>query len=212
MGNVKKSGRHIWSILFNKIFPLIILTSCTIAINENGHRFLTDQEKQFFRPFSMDAFKNPHSYKNSMVIYEISSRDIKQITRKYRFTWVHIWAPYCRGKNCNNVINLISEVFGREKSNDMMVLLVSNSYDLRDIKLSLKNADYTLPVFVISNSAYGYGQSKGQKQMALEMDNNTLLRHNEYFSDYFFRDTLLIKASWNVTLSQIDSLMGKQKF
>lgn len=197
----------------NFVFVLslvILLTSCVIEINENGYRSLPTASKKYIRPFSMDLLKQTHSYKDTIFIYEISSSDIKQITKSNKFTWIHFWAPYCSSKSCVNIAGLMNEVKEQQKEKDFLELLIATSFDFNAIKERLKNSSYTQPVFILSDSIYGHKQGKAMKLFASKIDNNSVLKKNEYFSEYLFCDTLLTVAAWNLTPQQIDSVLNKK--
>ena len=190
------------------VLVLTPLTSCVIEINENNYRSLTDESKKHIRPFTMDLLNRNQNYKDSIFIYEISSRDIRQIIKQNKYTWIHFWAPYCSDKSCINVAGIMEEVREMEKGKDFVELLVSTVYDLDGIKSRLKNSDFKQPVFILSDSIYGHKQVRGMRLFASEIDNNSLLKKKEYFSEYLFCDTLLKVAAWNLTPKQIDSVVN----
>ncbi len=190
------------------VLVLTPLTSCVIEINENGYRSLTDESKKHIRPFTMDLLNRNQNYKDSIFIYEISSRDIRQIIKQNKYTWIHFWAPYCSAKSCINVAGIMEEVREMEKGKDFVELLISTVYDLDAIKSRLKNSNFKQPVFILRDSIYGHNQVRGKRLFACEIDNNSLLKKNEYFSEYLFCDTLLQVASWNLTPKQIDSVVN----
>ena len=191
-----------------KVLVLTLLTSCVIAINENNYRLLTDESKKHIRPFTMDLLNQNQNYKDSIFIYEISSRDIKQIIKEHKYTWIHFWAPWCSNKSCINVVGIMDEIKEMEKGKDFVELLVAREYDLDGIKSRLKNSDFTQPVFILSDSIYGHKQVKGMRLFASEIDNNSLLKKKDFFSEYLFCDTLLKVAAWNLTPQQIDSVVN----
>ena len=195
-------------ILLQLLLVLILLSSCVIEINENGYSSLTDASKKHIRPFSMELLNHTQSYKDSIFIYEISSRDIKQIIKRNKYTWIHFWAPYCSAKSCINVTSIMDEVKEKEKDKGFIDLLVATSFDLEAIQSRLKTSNFTQPVFILSDSLYGHKQGKAMRVFATEIDNNSLLKKNQRFGDYLFCDTLLKIASWNLTPQQIDSVIN----
>jgi|GEM_PF-851667 hypothetical protein len=194
-----------------KVLFLTLLTSCVIAINENNYRLLTAESKKHIRPFTMDLLNRNQNYKDSIFIYEISSHDIKQIIKKHKYTWIHFWAPSCPNKSCINVVGIMDEAREKEKGVDFVELLVAREYDLDGIKSRLKNSDFTQPVFILCDSIYGHKQVKGMRLFASEIDNNSLLKKKDFFSEYLFCDTLLKVAAWNLTSQQIDSVVNYKK-
>ncbi|MDD4604328.1 MAG: hypothetical protein PHF97_11055 [Bacteroidales bacterium] len=104
----------------------------------------------------------------------------------------------------------MNEVKEQQKEKDFLELLIATSFDFNAIKERLKNSSYTQPVFILSDSIYGHKQGKAMKLFASKIDNNSVLKKNEYFSEYLFCDTLLTVAAWNLTPQQIDSVLNKK--
>jgi hypothetical protein len=194
-----------------KALALTLLSSCVIAINENNYRLLTPESKKHIRPFTMDLLNRNQNYKDSIFIYEISSRDIRQIIKKHKYTWIHFWAPWCSNKSCINVVGIMDEVKEMQKGKDFVELLVAREYDLDDIRSRLKNTDFTQPVLILSDSIYGHKQARGIRLFASEIDNNSLLKKNGFFSEYLFCDTILKVAAMNLTPQQIDRVVNYKK-
>jgi hypothetical protein len=194
-----------------KVVGLTLLTSCVIAINENNYRLLTAESKKHIRPFTMDLLNRKQNYKDSIFIYEISSRDIKQITQKHKYTWIHFWAPWCPNKSCINVAGIMDEVREMEKGKDFVELLVAREYDFDGIKSRLENSDFTQPVLILSDSIYGHKQVRGIRLFASEVDNNSLIKNKDFITEYLFCDTLLAVAALNLSPKQIDSVVNYKK-
>jgi hypothetical protein len=98
-----------------------------------------------------------------------------------------------------------------QKGKDFVELLVAREYDLDDIRSRLKNTDFTQPVLILSDSIYGHKQARGIRLFASEIDNNSLLKKNGFFSEYLFCDTILKVAAMNLTPQQIDSVVNYKK-
>jgi hypothetical protein len=185
------------------------LSSC--SINGNEYSYLTNAEKSHFKPFSDSVKLNTNHSSDSIVIYEITPKDVKAITRQHKFTFVHLWAPYCKGNACQNVFANLSAIYNNASQDDLSILLVSFSYSFKDIKHALEGSKFELPIFVLSNSYLGEQTGKAKKTFAREIDDNNLVPRNKFFVDYFFKDTTLIKACWNLTGFQIDSIVQKNR-
>ena len=72
---------------------------------------------------------------------------------------------------------------------------------------ALAHSDSDCPIFVLENSTYGEKQGRAFKKFAMELDNNSILKKNEYADNYIFKDALLIEAAWNYNESKIDSIV-----
>jgi hypothetical protein len=187
------------------------LSSCEISINENEYRFLTKTEKSHFKPFANSIKFNTNQSSDSIFIYEITPNDVKEITQQHKFTFVHLWVPYCRGLACQNVLANLSAINNKVSQDDLSILLISNTYSYNDIKNALEKSKFALPIYVLSNSYLGEKTGKAKKIFAREIDNNKLVPKNKFFEDYFFKNTTLIKACWNLTAYQIDSIISENR-
>lgn len=186
---------------------LCFISSCVLKINTNEYSGLDAGEKAVFRPFSMEIMKKTREPGDSFRIYEITAQNIKSITRTYKYTWVHFWAPYCKSSYCSNTIGYMCNLKNNKNKDEIATVLISTIYDVKDIQEAFKNSALDCQVFVLSNSCYGEKQEKGMKKFASELDNNSLVRKNRYFSNYFFKDTMLINASWDMDGSKVDSFI-----
>jgi hypothetical protein len=155
----------------------------------------------------MDVIDNPINYNDSLKFYEISAVDIKAITKQHKFTWVILWAPYCSSKESKNLPNFLYDIQKKYGQIGLQSVLISTTYNINELRKALSHSYSKCPVFVLKNSKYGTKQGKAFRQLANELDNNALISNKEYYGDYLFKDTLLINACWNLTESQIDSIL-----
>ncbi len=194
----------------SKIFVFllaIMLQSCVISINESGYRFLTEKDKLNFKPFSMEVLEKSYNHKDSIIVYEINSADIKEITNHHKFTWVVLWAPYCSLKDCKILPDLMCDKYIKYKSKDVQTILISNSYNIKEIRSVLSHSNSNCPIFVLQNSIYGEKQGRAFKKFAMELDNNSIFKDKKSADNFIFKDTLLIESVWDINAAKIDSII-----
>lgn len=189
------------------VFILGLTSSCVFFVNTNGYSDLNNNEKAVFSPFSFDLLAKSRNPEDSFSIYEITAPQIKQITKKYKYTWVHFWAPYCKSSYCTNTLGYMCNLKYNNHNYDIATVLISSVYDVKDVKEAFRNSALDCQVFVLNNTYYGENQNRGMRKFSSELDNNSLVRKNRYFSNYFFRDTLLVYASWDLDGPKVDSLL-----
>ncbi len=137
---------------FTIILILLIYACGIIRINENGYRDLTKSEKKLILPFNgKDEIDN----NGSKFIYEINISDIKSILKKNKFTWIHLWRPYCSSDYCQN-INYFSDLEDKFINKDFHLLLISETYDISIIKDIVKKTRFIKPIYVLQDAYYGH--------------------------------------------------------
>jgi len=174
-------------------------------INENNHRGLTSEELEHFQNFRPDTFHQNADFHN-LVIYEITTPQLKSITAKNNFTWVHLWRPWCTTEKCQN-IGYYSQTAGKFSHTGLKFLLLSESYDLKAILKAVQNSNYQDQVYVMEDSYFGHKLNLAREKFIEGIMNNDLVKPGKYYDDFIFRDTLLAFASEDITLETVDSLM-----
>ena len=168
---------------------LALLTSC-ITINENGYRLLTKKEKSNLVQFS---FISTNSNKNSLI--EITGKDVTNAFSKVKYTWVHVWIPYCKAKTCRPLY-YYDNILANSKT-DMQLLTISQIYDTKQ-----PTEDYNKNIYVIKDSVYGHGMRKSRtaftneithdKTIAIQMPSHMIFKGNKliYYSDDMTQHTM----------------------
>ena len=175
-------------------------------INENDYRALEEDQKQNIKSFNLETFDSEVNNQDELILYEITSMDIKTCSQKQEYTWVHIWIPYCGAEQCKS-INYYQEAENTFKSNDLKVLLVSNSYDFKTIKSRLEHSNYTKPIFVLKDSYFGHKTKKTGIKLFDDLKQDSSLQSDYGFGDYLYKDTVLIFAG-NLEIETVDSLIN----
>lgn len=189
------------------IFLVVFFSSCgIILINENSYRNLKDNQKDFIRPFSEDAVYIYSVLKPQQFVYEINTNNIKRIITKQKFTWLHLWRPYCSADYCQN-IKFFSNLEGKFKKYNLQLLLISEDYNKHYIEKCVKDNGFKKSVFVLQDSYYGHKITKNRKRFFNELNNNKLPSSRYSYEDYLFKDTILIYAGMHINYKKMDSLI-----
>ena len=181
-----------------------MLQSCIIMINENSFRALKYSDKDYFQPFNIDMVNKKVNNKDSLVVYEINSKNIKESASKNKYTWVHLWRPYCPSDFCQN-INYFSDI--ADKKQGLSLLLISETYSVETIRSCVVKSDYNRSIFVLQDSYYGHKTRENRLKLYNDFKIDSLVSTKGNFDDYLFKDTVLIFAGNLLNEHIIDSLM-----
>lgn len=198
-----------------KIFTgvtFLILSACVMDIGSNMYKTCTKEQLTHFKPAEASSQFSGNDTLN-LSIYELNSKEIKKRLVGQKYTWIHMWRPYCKADYCEN-INYPKNVSSKR---NIQFFLLSQVYDLVNIRKSLARTVYDQPVYVIQNSSYKMGtkmngKNKAATQMRKELNNNPKLTLSKWGDDLFFKDTVLIYASEAaLDANKIDSLLNIYK-
>jgi len=188
---------------------ILLLTSCgIIMINENDYRSLTDSNKNLIRPFDIELLSEKANNNEQLFLYEINTNDIKNCIRKQKYTWVHLWRPFCPTESCQN-INYYLNVENELKHYDFEFLLISETYDFNSIENAVKNSFYDKPIFVLQDLYYGHKIKPNRLKFYNEFKNEYSPKTRIGFDDYLFKDSVLIFVGDGLNEHRIDSLITK---
>lgn len=189
----------------------LIFFSCGIIsfeINENGYRSLPAKDKALFKPFDAAIVTQQVDNLEDLQVYEINSQHVKAYSKQHKYLWVHLWRPYCKADYCTN-IKFFSDAIANYPDEDIEVMLVSENYDLPQIKEVVKNSPYDKPIFVMDGGWFGSKTRANKKQFLAEINNNENLQveNNGLWDDYLFKDSVLIFAGDRMDYQKLDSLL-----
>lgn len=190
----------------------LFLSSCVVDIGTNMYKSCTKEHLSHYKPAETSSQFNGNDTLN-LNVYELNSKEIKKRLVGQKYTWIHMWRPYCKADYCEN-INYPKNVSAKR---NIQYLLLSQVYDLANIRKSLARTAYDQPVYVIQNSFYKMGsktngKNKAAIQMKKELNNNSKLQTSKWGDDLFFKDTLLIYAGESaLDANKIDSLINFYK-
>ncbi len=190
-----------------KMILILLLPGCgIILINENNYRNLSDSDKIILKPFDPDIVSRKVD-NDQFFIYEINSNDILNCSKKYQFTWVHLWRPFCPNEHCQNLNYLLNTV-NAFKSHDIELLLVSESYDLKSIENIVRKSAFDKPIFVLQDAYYGHKIRKNRLKLIADFNSDLPAKTRFGFGEYLFKDSTLIYMGYDLNEHKIDSLIA----
>ena len=173
------------------------LTSC-ITINENGYRLLTKKEKSNLVQFSSVG---ANSNKNSLI--EITGKDVNNTFSNAKYTWIHVWIPFCKAKTCRPLY-YYDNILANNKS-DMQLFTVSQIYNTKQ-----PIAGYDKNIYVIKDSVYGHGMRKSRTAFTNEITHDKTIAI-QMPSHMIFKGNKLIYYSNDITQHIMDSVTAVNK-
>ncbi len=186
---------------------IFIFTSCgVILINENNYRSLTVSEKRKIKPYKDFLLYSNSATEQNNYLYEINTNNIKTHLKKQKYTWIHLWRPFCSADYCQN-IDYFSVLEDKFKNKGLRLLLISETYDIGAITTILEENKFKKQVYILQDAYYGHKIMKNRKQFIQEINNNNLKISKYGFDNYFFKDTLLIYSANVINKQIIDSLI-----
>jgi len=185
---------------------IIIFQSCiTIELSESGYRSLEYFEKLHVKPFESAYNEKSCITENCRAIFEINSNNILELAKNQKYTWIHIWKPYCSNESCVN-IEQFSKLENKYINNGLNLTFISTTYDLKQIISIANNSNFSDPIYVLEGSYYGVKFKEIRKK--LYEDLNADSKPDDYFfhDDFvFYQDSLIFMG--NVNDSIFDSLI-----
>ncbi len=190
------------------LLVLLFIEGCgIILINENDYRSVSDLEKSLIRPFNQAIVTAKVNNGDSLFVYEFNNGNIKTVTRKFNYTWIHLWRPFCHADACQN-IKYFADLADTYSSKGLVLLLVSETYDFNEIKNVMNHSVYNKPVFVLQSDYYGYKIRKNRIKFISELNPDLIASKQIWLDDFLFKDTTLIFAGNKLDKIKIDSLLG----
>jgi hypothetical protein len=188
---------------------ILLFTSCgIIMINENEYRSLKDSDKNQIRSFDINLVPKKVDNTEQLYLYEINTNDIQNCVKMQKYTWIHLWRPFCQSEYCQN-INYFLTIENNLKQYELEFMLISESYDFNSIENAVKNSFYDKPIFVLQDLYYGHKIRPNRLKFYNELKTEYSPKTRIGFDDYLFKDTILIFAGEDLNKHKIDSLMIK---
>ena len=190
-----------------RLIIILLLSSCgIIMINKNNYRSLTESDKNRVRPFYIEIVSQKVNNQEKLFLYEINTNDIKKYVRNQKYTWIHLWRPFCPNESCQN-INYYLNIENSLKNCDLQLLLISESYDFISIQNIVNNSFYDNPIYVLQDLYYGHKIRSNRMKFYSELMTEHSPKTRIGFDDYLFKDTVLIFIGDGLNEHIIDSLI-----
>jgi hypothetical protein len=208
---MKRKTKKFWSLRYPigvLIFLTVFIQACVIMIDENNFRGLTSTEAKYIKPLEDYSNKTLVENKKDLFLYEVSASELKLMIKNNKYSWIHLWRPYCTSQKCQN-INYYTNI--ADKYKDLNFILVSESYDFQTIKKILIANNYTYYIYVLKDSIYGHKIIPAKKLFTDEITAGSNIKSNFLNDDFIFKDSNLIFATKELTEKICDSLLFNLK-
>lgn len=197
--HLKKMYKNLLKIIFCLLF-----TSCIVQGLNINYNKLSESEKLHFVPFnSSNLLKTVNYDEQNFKVEEITSDNVKDVIQNHKFVCIYSWVPYCKSTSCEN-LNYYSNLEEKFKKWNLNFIIISETYDLEDIKLSHKTSEYNKQLYVIKYDKANYGD---QRKNVVTKFYNEITSSKRWSSYYFYYDSKLIYSGNNCTESLVDSLI-----
>lgn len=195
-------------ILIFLLFLFPLSSSCgIILINENNYRALKERDKKSIKPYDYNFSQTLRKEEEEVVVYEINSADIKEYLKHSKYTWIHLWRPFCKAEICQN-INAFAELEKEYQHIGLHLLFVSETYDMASIQKVVQNTGFKKNIFVLQDAYYGHKTRKNKVALLKEFNHGKFEATKYGVDDLLFKDTNLIFAEYHLSKKQIDSLIA----
>ena len=185
---------------------IFMFTSCTITINGNDYNRLKAEQRKLIKPFMIQTTDNSVNYETLYPLQEINGDYIKECTKKYKYTWVYFWAPWCK-ENMQQLQYFI-EIEKRYRDKGIKLLIISLSYDIEDIKLVLAKAKFDRISYILQDSHYGSSINSSLKKIHIELNQSqTKLEKTKSALHYVFYNQNLIYCGDNFSEKDIQGII-----
>ena len=192
------------------LLSIILLLQSCITINESGYRFLSIAEKEYIKPFEQADFQEKKDNRECFKLFEINTENIKSITAKQEYTWLHIWLPYCPNESCTNITQY-EEFEKRHSGSSLNLSFISSTYDIDDIIKYMKMSNFSKPIYVLQSSYYGVKNKKIRQKFHSEIDSNYKEEDHIFYSDYLFIEDSLVYMGNKMNDSIVKQYITKEK-
>lgn len=199
---------------FTTIVLLFLLQSCK-HINSSGYQMF-DPNSTFSKAKYMEQLHilshekvNETTVFNSGLnkyIYKINTEEILEIADKNKYTWLHIWLPYCPNDNCVN-IGQYEALEKKYKDKGLELLFTSKTYNMRQIFTLAENSDFTLPIYVLDGEYYGYKLKDISQKLYTDLNSDAKEDDYIFHRNYVFKGDSLIYMGNDINDSILDNLI-----
>jgi hypothetical protein len=198
--------KYIW------LFALcqLCLSSCiVISVNENNYALLSKSERTQIADFDQDILSQKRNTENALMLFEINSQDVLNIAKKHPYTWVYLWQPGCSGNKCSRFFGDTAFI-EKYKEQGLLSLLISETYDIRQIQKEVNHLEISQPVFVLEDAWFGEKLRPAYRQFMKEVNRNPSYTPPKYGRHLLFQRDQLIFAGPQFSTQILDSLIHLQ--
>jgi len=181
--------------MFFLLLALGLFSCKTLGINQNGYAGLTPAQRNSIQPFAMETSKNRFGLpEDSVIIEEITFHDIQMLANQYAYVWIHEFVPSCSHLNTRELKALLE--LENNNKNGLKLILVSEVYDLKDIRYIFRFFGHPIIVYVLHHEDYSATTGKASRTLFRQLTStNTGMRlTGHYFDDYILHNGQLVEV------------------
>ncbi len=192
------------SIGFITVILIVGFVSCQVQGLNINYKKLNESDKGCFVPFNRSQlFQKVNNDLETLKIQQITSDTIKEILHRYPFVCYYSWVPYCSGSKCEN-LKFYSNLEERYKQWNLHFLIVSETYDIEDIKHRIVTSGFDKQLYVIEHNKEKYGENRNKVLNKFMKEINGT---NQIYSYQFYYKSQLIYQGYECSENIIDSLI-----
>lgn len=182
---------------------LVLFASCApfIYINDNEYRILSNEQRSELRQFG----DPPVTDSSDKYLVEITVDDLVSSFSKAKYTWVHIWVPFCSGENCKPLY-YYDNIMQKHQQMSWQMFMISTSYDYKNTKKQLPY--FGGDIYVIKDSLYGHNHGKNLIKFETELKEKAVIDSPIRYMDMLFRGDTLIYNTDLMTNAKMDSVIA----
>ena len=193
--------------IYYSLFLVFFLSSCLVAINENDFRTMGKKDFPFIHSFCIDSTDIPRNQHTNLYLTEITGNDFKRCLKKYPYTWVYIWRPFCKGPSCKPLY-YYDKIDKAARSKGVKFMLISQLYDIKNIKRHIERSTFDREIYVMKDKEYGHKLTPARIKLTQEIVPEFSGKKLQMMEDYLiFRGDTLIYQGGNISARILDSVL-----
>ena len=193
--------------IYYSILLLFFLSSCLVTINENDFRTLNKKDLTCIHSFYIDSTDVTRNQNTNLYLTEITGSDLKRCLKKYPYTWVYIWRPFCKGPNCKPLF-YYEKIDRAVRAKGVKFMLISQLYDIKNIQRHIQRSTFDREIYVMKDKEYGHKLTPARLKLAQEIAPEYYGKKLPWMEDYLiFKGDTLIYQGGNVSASILDSVL-----
>lgn len=191
------------NIGFIIVILMIGFVSCVVQGLNVNYKRLNESEKGYFVQYDPNHLFQKVNNSDTLKIEQIISDTIKEILHRYPFVCYYSWVPYCSSSKCEN-LKFYSDLEEQYKKWDLRFLIVSETYDLADIKHRALTSGFDKQLYVIEHNKEKYGENRNR---VVTRFNKEINGTDQIYSYHFYYKSQLIYQGYECSEEIIDSLV-----
>lgn len=154
--------------------------------------------------FSLASIDSLSFYKqDSVIIEELNYEDLKLLSTKYEYVWIHYFVPSCSNINAKDFEAMLD--YEQKHNTKVKLVLLSATFDIAYISDLFTIYGRPLIVYVLNHADYSTNTAKAGKLFYHQIRTNSIdsTFNKSYYEDYLLKGGKLIYAKeWDKSSKQ----------